>query len=639
MTGEWGQLLLAVVVTAAFLTAPGLVLLRALGFRGLALLAFAPVFSVAAIGLSAVLLGMLGVDWTPLSLCLVLVTMLPAAWLVGRRTAQGRLPTESAPPQRWLLPAAVGAGASVGLGRLMAYVQDPAGISQTNDAVFHMNAVRYILETADASSLHVNSMLGANGFYPAAWHAVVSVVVALTGVEVAVAANALTYIIGALIWPVGIAWFTRIVTGSSRIAAVAAVLSPSLQLFPLLMFQWGVLFPNALSVSMIPAATAAIISLPAWAGDRARGWSVLRGSIIVGVAVAAIGLAQPASLPIIGLVVAIWASDRLLRVMRGSRLALRLGALGVVWVLLALMWQALAGATGGSHWPPFRGKIEVFADILLNGQMRIPYAWVISVLMLAGLVAVFRAAWLRWLGAAWLALSALYVLVAAVGMPWIRDGLLAPWYADPYRISAFAPLIVIPLAAVGLDRLVSWAARNSGRRAGTWAGTAIALVIVTIIALFRPVPMPAFIEGTFDKDPRYLTTEESYLDVDERRLLEDLPEYVPAGERVIANPSTGAAFGYMFSGVDVYPRTWSPPRSSAWTTIAAGLRDAMDEPEVCEALAALGDPRYVLDFGEGEEGPGRYEMPGMTDFDGQPGFERVAVRGEASLWRINACGT
>ncbi len=141
----------------------------------------------------------------------------------------------------------------------------------------------------------------------------------------------------------------------------------------------------------------------------------------------------------------------------------------------------------------------------------------------------------------------------------------------------------------------------------------------------------------FDSESRYLTTSDSYLSTDERALLESLDDYIPAGARVIANPSTGAAFGYVLSGRDVYPRTWAPPSSPEWTLLAQELRDAGTDPSVCEALASIGSPGYVLDFGEGEAGPGRFIMPGTTNFSGQAGFDLIARRGEASLWRITAC--
>src|SRR5690606_15525393 len=96
-------------------------------------------------------------------------------------------------------------------------------------------------------------------------------------------------------------------------------------------------------------------------------------------------------------------------------------------------------------------------------------------------------------------------------------------------------------------------------------------------------------------------------------------------------------FGYMLSGIDVYPRTWATPRTEAWKVLSADLRDAASDPAACEALAVYGDPRYVLDFGIGDDTPGRHFAPGMTRFEGQDGFEWVAGDGEVSLWRITAC--
>lgn len=637
----WLAVVPALIVTLVLVFVPGLIALRGLGMRGLGLAAFAPLVSVAMISVAAIGLGLLRVPWSPLSLGAVLLVLVLLAWLLGRflgRTS-AEPPTPTTGSGRWLLPAAIAAGILLGMWRLIAYVQDPAGISQTNDAVFHMNAIRFILDTADASSLHVSAVIGGSGFYPAAWHAVVSTVVAITGSEIAVAANAFTLVIGAVIWPLGLAWLTRCITGSDRIAAVAAVLSPVLQLFPLMMFQWGVLFPNALSVAMLPAAVAVVISLREWHRADRPVASWVRGLLLIAVAIAALALAQPAALPVWGLICAVWFTDLMLRVRRTPRPAARIAIIVAVWVLLAVMWLLLAQGTGGSHWPPFQGKFEALFVAVLNGQLRVPFAWGISALMLVGLAVAVITPALRWLAVSWLGLTMLYVLVASVGMPLVRDLLLAPWYADPYRLAAFAPIAVIPLAAIGLDRVVGLIVARLPRGAAVrgLVGVGVASVGVLIVVLLRPVPMPAFLEGTFDAESRYLTAADTYLSTDERAMLESLGEYVEPGGRVIANPSTGAGFGYMLSGVDVYPRTWSPPRSSQWNVIAADLRDAADAPEVCAALKTFGDPQYVLDFGPGEDAPGRYEMPGMTDFAGQKGFDLVAERGDVSLWRITAC--
>lgn len=640
---DWVVSIPSMIIAAGIVLLPGAVLLRGLlGLRGLALLALAPVASVAMVAVGALGLGIVHAPWSPISLAAVLLMMSAGGWLLGRLLGRptGR---RGAPSHRWVLPAALAVGMTLGAWRLIAYIHDPAGISQTNDSVFHMNAIRYILDTADASSLHVSSVIGGTGFYPAAWHAVVSMTVMLSGADIAVAANASTLVIGAVIWPLGIAWMTRVVTGSTRISAFAAILSSALQAFPLLMFQWGVLFPNALSVALLPAAVAAVMMLPSWIDSSSRVAAIVRAVVMIGIVAAALSLSQPAALPIWALIAVIWFSDRMLRTATpvvSMRTTITL--VSTAWLGLGVGWFMLAQGTGGSHWPPFRGKFEVLIDIFLNSHLRMPSAWMISVLMCLGLIAaIMHRSW-RWFAVVWAALSALYALDAAVGMPLMRNIVLGPWYADPYRLAALVPIAVIPLAAIGLDLLVRTVAtrlpRPTVRDAFTMGtGLAVATVGVILIALLRPVPMPAFLQGTFDRDSRYLTTADSYLSTDERDLLESLDRYVSPGSRIIANPSTGAGFGYMLSGLDVYPRTWTPPSSPAWTVVAGSLRDAAEDPAVCPAVGELGDPAYVLDFGEGESGPGRFVMPGMTHFEGMAGFEPVARRGTVSLWRITAC--
>ena len=201
----------------------------------------------------------------------------------------------------------------------------------------------------------------------------------------------------------------------------------------------------------------------------------------------------------------------------------------------------------------------------------------------------------------------------------------------------------MPLAAVGLAWIAGWATRSISRRRGAeadafgarWALAAVAALGVAALIAAPMIQMRAVTQGTIDAESRYITPD--YLSPDERALLERLDEHVGEGERVIGNPSTGMGFGYMLSGRDVFPRTWAHPRTPQWQLIQNDLRDAGTDPAVCEALETYGSPMFVLDFGLGESTPGRYELEGMTDFGGRPGFELVDREGEASLWRITAC--
>ena len=645
MISDWLAQTPVLLIAALVLFVPGACALYLVGLRGLALLAAAPLFSTLATAVVALVFGVFGVAWSPLSWGIAIVVLIGAAVLLGRLLG-GSLDEQGRRASRWVLPSALAIGVLIGVWRLASYITDPAGISQTNDAVFHMNAVRFILETSDASSLHVNGVIGGSSFYPAAWHALVSLIVAMTGTSIPIAANMLTLVIGAVIWPFGIAWLTRILTGSTVVASYAAVLSGALQTFPLLMFQWGVLFPNALSTAMIPAAVALVMSVPRWVGDRRRWHSVTRAALILAVAVGALALSQPAALLPWAAIVLVWGTARL---MAGRPLFsdVRRSALVVgAWLAFIVIWVLLSRNTSGSHWPPFRGKVEVFLDVLLNGQLRVPFAVGVSILMVLGLVSAWRVRRTRWFVFAWVGISMLYVLVAAIGAPIVRENILGAWYADPYRIAALAPLVVIPLAAIGANTVVETVVtRVRSRRVASEPeaqdSALYGLIALTgfmlILVLVRPVAMPAFLEGTFDRESRYLSVSDSFLSPDERTLLESLDDEVSDGARVLSNPSTGAGFGYMLSGVDIYPRTWSAPNTDAWQILAYRLRDAGTDSSVCDALEVYGDPEYVLDFGPGEEAPGRFEMPGITDFDGQPGFEEITEVGDVSLWRITAC--
>lgn len=646
----WLESLPALAVAFAALFGPGLIAGAGMRLRGLALWSFAPVASTAILAMLALVFGFAGIPWAAWSVAVGSVAVAVVVALLGilivprtpRRPRHARAV--------WLLTGGLIIAVVLATLRFVAYVGEPDAISQTNDAVFHLNAVRFVIETANASSLHVSGVLGASSFYPSAWHAVASFVTLATGTSIPMAANVVALVIAAAVWPLGIALLAREASrGSVAIAAAAAALSASLPAFPMLMFQWGVLYPYALAVALVPAAAAVTIAaLRRTLSDATPRWrGAVAAAVLVGTGLVALALAQPAAI-LAWLILSIcwftwWAAQRLRRdSVRRERVALVIG-LVVCGLGAAAIWFVLSRSTSGSHWPPFRGKAEVFLDVLLNAPVGLPAAVATSMLMVIGLVVAVRRRTLRWVATAWAVFAGLYVVCAAIGQPELRRLLLGAWYADPYRIAALLPLAVVPLAAIGLVAVATWATAAIGERRGRAAetlGTACALVIVAVLGIvsFVVAPMiqlPRVTEGIKDSESRYLTQE--FLSDDERTLLERLSEHVGEDELVIGNPSTGTGFGYLFSGVDVYPRTWANPRTEPWTVISEDLRYAATEPAVCDALEVYGDPEFVLDFGAGESSPGRFELPGMTGFDGMPGFELVDEQGDASLWRITAC--
>ncbi|MBN9154201.1 MAG: hypothetical protein J0J05_09470 [Microbacterium sp.] len=647
--GQWLVLLTALAV--AFV--PGLLVGARLRLRGLALWALAPVGSTLVIAVLAVVFGALRIPWSPLWAVVGCLVVAALGWLAGI----GLGPRRPRPPRdrrrSWLLIAGLAIGIALTIARFVVYVHDPRAISQTNDAVFHLNALRYILDTGSASSLHVSGVIGGSGFYPAAWHGLASLVAMISGCQIPVAANMITLVIVGAVWPVGMAWFAREVTGGSDVVAgVAAALSAALWAFPMLMVEWGVLYPYTLSLALLPAAAAVVVAAPRWAAGAGPVTGTARSAVLTVVlsiaSVGALALSQPASI-LSWAVVAVafftwWAVPRA-RGRGGRRGAVLIASLLAAWLAFVLAWVVLTRSTTGAHWPPFRGKLRAALDVVWNGQVMLPAAVGVSILMVIGLVVAVRRPRLRWLATTWLVFSLLYYASAAIGQPLVRRYLLGAWYADPYRFAALAPLTVVPLAAIGVVAVATWAvgilSRRRGRAAlafaGAWSLAGVTVLMVVAFAVRPMIMMPNVTEDRFDSTSRYTMTD--FLSPDERVLLERLPKTTPPGARVIGNPSTGMAFGYMLSGRDVYPRTWQPPQGAQWAVLAAGLRDAGTDPAVCTALAAFGSPRYVVDFGPGEATPGRYVMPGFSGLAGQPGFELVDHEGDASLWRITACAT
>lgn len=656
--GQWPALL----ATVGVIFLPGLAIGAALRLRGLALWALAPAASIATVAALAIGLDAAGIAWSVLSAGLGCLAVAAVAFGAGFAFGPRRPRTRP----RWNGPLAAGLAVGVVLGatRIVLYVGDPGAVSQTNDAVFHLNALRWIAETGSASSFDLSAVLGSRAFYPGGWHAATSLVAMVSGASIPVAVNAVSLVMAAGVWPLAIAWLTRETSRSTAATAAAAALSPALLAFPMLMLQWGVLYPYLLSVALLPAAVAVVVAAPRWIGGDGPVQGITRSTVHLAVlllgTLAAVALAQPATLlawAVLSLSFATWwAAPRAARA-HGRRRLVLVAALGAVWVVLVGLWIGLTRSTSGSHWPPFQGKVAVIADVLLNGQVMLPFAIGASVLMLLGLVVAVLRPDLRWLATSWIIVSGLYVVAAAIGQPFLRRWLVGAWYADPYRLAALVPVVVVPLAAIGLTTAIAWllrmradaaeraafadrvvgASRESGARPAWWA-VAVAAVVGTVTFAVAPVVMmPKVIEREWDAQSRYAQNADSWLSPDERELLEQLDELVPADARVIGNPSTGTGFGYVFSGRDVFPRTWAHPRTEEWRTIQESLRDAGTDPDVCDALEAYGDPGYVLDFGEGEATPGRFILPGMTGFEGQPGFEPVAEVGDASLWRVTAC--
>lgn len=649
---SWVSAIPVVVCAALLLFLPGIAVALALRFRGFPALALAPVFSTAVCGAFGIILSWLNIPWSPGMFGLMAALTAGVGFLATRRLAIPQGPTVRSISSA--LPfLAVAAGAAVAAVRLMQLFGAPGNIAQVFDNIFHLNAIRYVLETGNASSLTLASFQGFTGLdavYPAAWHGFVAMTVQLSGAEIQVAQNAVNLAVGALVWPLSCVFFVRTVISRHPVALfTAGVLSSGQVAFPYLILVWGPLFPNALAVSLLPTTLAIVAVLTGVARERPEAkcnwWFALVLSL------AGLGTAHMSSfnsllvfsLP--ALAVSWWRYFRSHRTeMLGSwRIyAFALATVGAV-LFAALSWLRLRPAPY-DNWGPTATPLVAVGDALTNSPMQTSPAWTVSILAITGVVAALRAPRHRWIIASYAAAVGLYIVDAAGEKGFWRDFLTGTWYQDTNRLAALLPILATPLAALGALKL--WALTTSATRHASFSpwltrrtalGSVAALGILGLLASAALGPVRSYVSSS--KAVYGLNPESEILSRDEMALIKRLGQTVPPEARIADNPWNGSSLAYAFGNREVLtPHLFTNP-DSARTTISKNLKFDPFDPAVCAALKSK-NVGYVLDFGDRYllDLPPSNDYPGVTDIGSSPGFELVDSQGpEAKLFKITAC--
>ena len=662
----WLSEIPVLLATVSILFLPGLAAGAALGLRRFALIALAPAFTVTIIALASLANHLVDFDWGlgPL----VAGTALVSALVLGLRLLwQKRWPPTAIQP--------VGRAASLAtvIGLVFAFVViavrfafifgTPSRISQTFDNVFHLNAVRWILDTGIVSPLKVGGLSYQYderiSFYPDMWHAVVSLAVHATGAPIPVAINVVNVVIAGIVWPLACVFLVRQIAGPRPVALVAAgVLSASFAAFPYLMVDFGVLYPNLLSISLLPAALAAVV-LVARAGVADSLTAPTRWVVLAGV-LPGLALAHPTTLMALvafSLPIGVAVVVRHLRHLRDRRAprrhyvrAFAIAAAGFGAAAVALL---LIRPPGAAFWPPRESLITALHGVLAGAVVARPADYVVGVLLVLGITAVVRRCSPLWLVGSYALAAALYIIVASFPQGSLRTGFTGIWYNDSFRIAALLPVLVLPLASLGvawLGDLLSAALarsqqaradrRGGGRPAPAPARTAVStgVVLVLVLALSTQLgPALAFAMRTGQHAYEF-RSDSPLLSPEELALLDRVGSEVPEWATVVGSPWTGASLVYALSDRrPLLPHIFGE-RDEAALEILESLRDAVRGDDVCAFVDEL-EAYYVLDFGEREIGNSDDEVDfsGLEDLDESAAVELVDREGDARLYRVTGC--
>ncbi|MCU1571482.1 MAG: hypothetical protein JWR33_2223 [Naasia sp.] len=646
---------------------PGLAVGAALGLRGLPLAALAGPVTCAVLGLGAVLLEILGIPFAAWSIALGV--LLTAALALGIGVLLRRLPSRSPeePRLRWLLPAWA-AAAVVILLVVASALPAPDAISQTYDAVFHLNAAASILDTGHASSFtlyRLNNPGDDIEFYPAVWHALVALTAQVSGASSALATNATWLAVAIGVWVPAVTWLTSTVAPArARTAAtvVAPLLASGFAAFPYLLLDWGTLYPTGIAYALMPVGLALAVRILRLTPDGAdRG--VARDLLLFAIWLGAEVFAHPRSMvsfaavatPLLVAFVHRWLAGRARRpggrrfvtltVVLGGAALVGFGVLAAIAVLRYFhaderpISDRLNGGPARANQSLLGAVVQVLTQtpVVVPGATMIVPAAGLALLTIAGIVLALRTRGLRWLVASFAVLGVLYCLAASSDADLVKV-LTGLWYKDKYRLFSVLPLLAVPLAAVAASAGRDWIARRVGPRGPGTAAIVAGALVVAITTVPSLLGMQGAIARTFaleesDKGGRLL-------DAAEVRLIKRLPEFVPQGESVVGNPWNGSALTWAIGGREsVFPHltgSWGKDRA----LVAERLDAVSTDPGICAALDRL-HAHYLFSskgIQGGDDRAAEY-FSGIDRAVGAPGFTEVARDGDSVLYFIDACAS
>lgn len=657
---SWWNALPAFAVALVTAFGPGGVLAYFIGARRLPLLCLAPLMTVGIIGVAGIAAGLVGVGWNLLPLLLTTASASAAAWALRRYVFKPGTPAQ------WPMPVLAWAGAAVGMAlgafliarRLTEVIGSPANFAQRFDNVFHLNAIRYILETGKASSLTLGSMAGGEGggaIYPSAWHSTAALIAQLSVADVVVAENVLNIVIGSIIWPAALILLVHQIVGPRPMAlALTGIFAAGFTAFPISIMDFGPLYPNILSYALLPAALALVLALCRLGfhtgEDRQMLWMGLA------VAVPALALSQTnglLSLVAFSLPLGLWVAGRELLHPRGSavrpmRPLVILGATCAGLLMFAVVWRLLRPLVDYDGWAPFTTSTGAVGEVILNAPIGRPVAWVVSILALIGLQRVSRNPRDCWIILCWLVPVILYVTTASTPKGLWRMLATGGWYQDSYRLAALLPIFATVLAAVGAlflwDALKAPLAKAARRPSLAPSSTRVVAVPGALAVAF----IFAAVVGTQSGTMRGITEEAArayvldptspIVDSDELAVINRLEETVPPDATIAVSPWNGGSLAYALAGRKVSTYHMFSTDDPDVTVLNQNIGEATPGSSVC-SIVKKRNVGYILDFGSEylADAAAAQGFQGVVEVKDSPSVELVDSQGDARLLKVVAC--
>ncbi|MET3161619.1 UNVERIFIED_ORG: hypothetical protein ABIB19_000002 [Arthrobacter sp. UYEF10] len=659
------QLAPALISATLILIVPGLVVARSAGARGWLLAGTAGPTSVTLIALTAIATGFLHLPWSVFAVVInaIIVAVMVA---VGRfhytRRRKPNLNMRKRKSRVIEAPRLVSVMSlvvpfSLILWRFGEIIGQPGNISQTFDNIFHLNAIRYIEDTGRASSLLVagfTSSSGQAGFYPAAWHDFVSLVAQVSGTAIPESVNATNMIVASVLWPLSAMLLVVTLFGSRTVTLLASgVLVSGFASFPYLMVDFGVLYPNFLSIAMLPAAIALTIGVLHLGKNVEERWTLGSGLLIA--VLPGLALAHPSTL----LALMPWtlpavATATYRRVKDGAEHTdslvqrwMPVLALFGYTAVMVILWKSLRPDESMSTWEPIQSLSQAIGQAISSAPISGPVPWAIFMLTIAGIFALVKDSGSRWYLGVFLVSCLAFVVVSGANFGPLRTFVGGIWYNDPYRPAALLPVAALPVAVYGATLL--WDSLAKRANSITLPDSVLKITVkppklvigalgVCIVLLFIGAVQRGAVTFAVSKAAQNykLDAHSPLLSADEWKLLSRVPNLVAPQNTLIASPWTGASLVYALADRRSLTAHVFGTYDDSTGTVLQHLDEMSSDPRVCQAVQSL-QSYYVLDFGTAEVHGQSHPFPGTSGLTESRNFDLVDSEGAAKLYRVTGC--
>ncbi|MCK0516994.1 DUF6541 family protein [Williamsia sp. DF01-3] len=658
------------VVTAVILIVPGALVGRRMSLPWPVAVAAGAPLTFGMIGIFTVLYGALSIPWNVgTAAVMVGVSWLVAwGWDLGTRRCGSLSPAVAAEVRPISRPALLTIAAGVLLGALIIVLTSIRrligttffglnNISQVWDALWHADALQWIHETGDGSSLHMGELMNydTHGFnyYPNTWHDLGALLYPLTGANTVELYNIYSPASLALTLPISFGslayWLGRKRFDPDRSAVFAALAAAVTAVFPSLPYVELAFtaVPNAVGVSLAPVTAVLVISA---VGDRRR---VLAAVL----AIAGTAATHPSGLVVMAVIVgswwllqAVWTPVR----GRGGDVATlaAIGAGALVLISPVIIGTLKISENNELSGFDFRDEnasaAQAFVRAAFNGTDLLGHQYPLLYLLIPAAIGLGWLVWSRnWaVVAAWLAFivttaNAVYDLG---GLPSKLFGALGGYfYNSPHRLTFVVSMFTAVAAGIGLGVLVLGVARLLARKP-VWQRNRLALPALTVVGLLIVAGAGAIRYADNGKiavqyrSGAYVGVE----DVEAYRWLAQQPE---ARSTVILN-NLDQGSGWMYPVADLTPlfpfyraNDFSQRQSDLyWNAARIGA-----DPRIDQIVRDL-NIRYVIDAppsywwfqnGAPNLAEGRFGDPFLPlRENGAPGLREVYRQGNVTIYEV-----